>query len=267
MRSLNKAILSAILLRLVPLGLQAARLEEERLVGYLHDQWKTNPPGATSVLQTVESVLPRLSLAPLQAIARALRSLNLLESGRTTDALKTLESLLNAPDTPPAIAEWCKRWLTRLDREKVREALTAYYRREIRFPDTLDPLKTLTPPPPMTDRWGTPWRYRLTPLKRIRSVEAQTYALESVSLGRLSDLASALAQPRPEVPSIRPISLVPSSGQGPLLIRFETSRPPVEQAILSERSSWKGVTLVYVGESILILVENDFLFILRRPER
>ncbi len=266
MRLPNKGIFLSGILAVFATSLQGARLDEERVLGYLFDQWKNNPPGATSVLLATDAAIPRLSIGPIRATVYALRALNFLENEQIADAQATLETLRTFPDLSPAVDEWCKRWLTRLDRERVRDALKAFYRKEVRFPDSLAPLQSLIPPPPLTDRWGTPWRYQVVPLKRIRGAEAQSYVLESVSLGRLSDLTAARSQLRPDRPSIRPIGLVPQPGQRAPLIRFETTRTPGEQAILSERSSWKGVALLYVGDSILILVENDFFFVLRRPE-
>jgi hypothetical protein len=267
MRLLSKPVLVPVGLWFLAVALHAARPEEERAVAFLYDQWKNGPANATSVVQAADEILPRLAPGPWRDAGEAFRTFALLEAGQTDKARLALEALHGSPSTAPAVAEWCKRWLTRLDREKVREALRASYRREIRFPESLAPLAAISPPPPMTDRWGAPWRYRLSPPKRIPGITAQSYLLESPSLGRLSDLAAALAQPRPESPSIRPVGLVPQPGQTMPLVRFETIRPPVEQAILAVRSSWKGVTLLDVGETFLLLAENDYLFVLRRPER
>ena len=175
-----------------------------------------------------------------------------------------------APATPIMIAgaEMGRRWLTRLDREKVRSALAVYYRNAIEYPINLQPLKkTIKDAPlPLTDRWGTPWQYQLAAFKIIKVAPGQRYRLQSKTLGETSDLAAALERPYAGRILLQPRSLVISGG-GAQNVVFQTPGDRPEKILLSEGGQATGVTLTYIGVHILILCDGDHWRVVIKPTR
>jgi len=175
-----------------------------------------------------------------------------------------------------------RRWLTRLDREKVRGALAAYYRQAIEYPINLQPLKKATPssagalrpgepdgkesPLPLTDRWGAPWQYQLAAFKVIKVARGQRYLLQSKTLGESSDLAKALERPYAGRILLQPVSLTIAGG-GAQNVVFQTPGAQPEKILLSEGSQAAGITLTYIGARILILCDGDHWRVVPKPAR
>jgi hypothetical protein len=86
--------------------------------------------------------------------------------------------------------------MSRFDREKVVEALQAYYRKEVAYPTELarisvHPGLKHEPKYPETDRFGKSWNYTLTGFEKTKGFNDQKYSLRSVVLGDLSELKAA----------------------------------------------------------------------------
>lgn len=184
-----------------------------------------------------------------------------MTSGSTQAAVQAWERMAAAgPANPLAEAgrNQALRWLTRLDREQVRAALRTVYRRDVQYPATLEALRALSPPPPLTNRWGRAWTYRLESLQQVKGLSGQRYLLESPGMSGQSDLAAAL-----EKPYRLPVALEPQrveSGAG--------KRPTLQCAgnlMIAEGSEYKGLTLVHVGVYSLIFTDADRWFLLPRP--
>ena len=152
------------------------------------------------------------SLGAFAPVADILLGADLLALGRADEGAKILAKRLLAPGAatpadPVAAAvaaaadTHARRWLTRLDREKVVAALKGYYAENVRYPDSLDALRGTKPAPPFRDRWGDPWNYRLDHFRALKGVAAQRYVLESRGTPRASDLRKALgARSAPVLP-------------------------------------------------------------------
>ena len=126
---------------------------------------------------------------PLLPVFQGLAAWHNLRLGKINEAFAIFSKMVApatavAPATPTMTAgvEMGRRWLTRLDREKVRSALAAYYRQAIEYPINLQPLKKMTIGAPLTDRWGTPWQYQLAAFKIIKVAPGQRYILQSKTL-------------------------------------------------------------------------------------
>jgi hypothetical protein len=224
---------------------------------------------------------------PLLPVAQGLAAWHSLCLGKTNEAFDLFSTMAAvatataaAPTTPTATAgaEMGRRWLTRLDREKVRGALAVYYRHAIEYPVNLQPLKkTATDSPlPLTDRWGIPWQYQLATFKIIHGTRAQRYLLQSKTLAESSDLAKALERPYAGGILLQPISLNISSGQsasaepgtgGAQNVVFQIPGDRPEKILLSEGAQSAGVTLTYIGARILILCDGDHWRVINKPAR
>jgi hypothetical protein len=202
-------------------------------------------------------------------ISRGLAAWHLLKAGATDDAVRVLQ-VMQAPastGTVEAAAQTMSlRWLTRLDREKVRDALKAFYVEHVAYPDTLDELRKMKkgPAAPATDRWKKPWHYQLAKFKRLAKLHDQRYELESTTLPGRSDLKQALAAPYAQRINLRPVQMT-KAGDGKPAVTFETGAAPARKVVLTEGTESDGIGLVYVGDTILILTDGDCWQILQRP--
>ena len=220
---------------------------------------------------------------PLLPVFQGLAAWHNLRLGKTNEAFAIFSKMAAvapatavtpatavAPATPTMTAgvEMGRRWLTRLDREKVRSALAVYYRNAIEYPINLQPLKkTIKDAPlPLTDRWGTPWQYQLAAFKIIKVAPGQRYLLQSKTLLKTSDLAAALEWPYAGRILLQPRSLVISGG-GAQNVVFQTPGDRPEKILLSEGGQAAGVTLTYIGAQILILCDGDHWRVVIKPAR
>ncbi|MFH1968710.1 MAG: hypothetical protein ABIJ53_00150 [Verrucomicrobiota bacterium] len=214
---------------------------------------------------------------PLLPVGQGLAAWHSLRLGKTNEAFVFLGKMAAvapataaAPASPTATAgaEMGRRWLTRLDREKVRSALAIYYRNAIEYPINLQPLKKKIKesPLPLTDRWGAPWQYQLAAFKVIKVARGQRYLLQSKTLGESSDLAKALERPYAGRILFQPVSLTITGG-GTQNVVFKTPDDRPEKILLSEGGQAAGVTLTYIGSHILILCDGDHWRVVAKPAR
>ncbi|MDD5677346.1 MAG: hypothetical protein PHW60_05050 [Kiritimatiellae bacterium] len=206
---------------------------------------------------------------PLLPVVLGLAAWHSLHLGKTNDAALLFNEMTTTPPATPTMAagaEMGRRWLTRLDREKVRRGLTIYYRNEIEYPINLQQLKKITDDQSLTDRWGAPWQYQLAEFKAIKGLRGQRYLLQSKTLGESSDLAKALERPYAAGMLIQPLSLA-ISGSGAQNIIFQIPGDRTEKIILSEGGQTAGTTLTYIGSRILILCDGDHWQVVSKPAR
>lgn len=200
----------------------------------------------------------------LCVVVSGMEAWHLLKMGNTNAAVTLFESMVSIPENASPLqsvgAEMARGWLTRLDREKVRAALKKIYLKKIEFPSSLDPIKTLKmkPLPPLTDRWGTPWTYRLE--SSIKELSAQLYVLESSHLGSRSDLGKALALPYAGRVSLEPVKVSPVSSD------------TVEFAIRGGKSGYlqaggvmTGITITYIGVNIIVMADDSHWRVVLKP--
>ena len=134
------------------------------------------------------------------------------------------------------------------------------------FPASLDALAKLPQAsrPPMNDRWGQPWNYRLAEFKHFKGLSGQKYVLGSARLGASSDLAVALLQSYPDGSDLVPEQVL-SGGDGRKTVRFHTTGEKPESVVMAEGTGTKNATLAVVGERILVLSDGDRWVLLGRP--
>ena len=130
----------------------------------------------------------------------------------TAEAERAFTAALGTQDATADAADWvARRWLTRLDRERVAEALKTYYGIHVIYPDTLAALSTLPPEkqPPKADRFGKVWVYSPGTMKRLNVGANQTYALTSLELKTTSALKDFFTKAYPS-----PAFVFRNAGQG-----------------------------------------------------
>ncbi len=234
---------------------------------------QTNTPTQHEAILTACQQMQKASPTnPLLPVSQGLAAWHSLCLGKTNEAFVILSEMTAVAATPTtaAGAEMGRRWLTRLDREKVRDALAGYYRHAIEYPINLQPLKKTTPgetnaPLPLTDRWGAPWQYQLAAFKIIKVALGQRYLLQSKTLGESSDLAKALERPYAGRILLQPLAL--TTGGSAQNVVFQTPGDRPEKILLSEGGQAAGVTLTYIGSHILILCDGDHWQVVLKPTR
>jgi hypothetical protein len=262
MRSPSKRPAILLLLLLALAAPAAAADPDEDVFGRLFRLHLEGATGDVAIAAQAGQAAAALPPGPYRAAARAVQGWRLLRAGKPAEAAAVYQTLLADPASPAALAELARRWLTRLDRETVRDALRKAWARDIRYPATLEALPA--PQPPLTDRWNRPWSYKTRGLKLLQA-DAQRYDLQSAALGADSDLAAAVALPWPTDLPLRAVGLTPAAN-ATTLVTFETvSKSPPEKPVLSEGKAWGGLMLLKVGPKALLIVHGDYVFLPLKP--
>jgi hypothetical protein len=239
--------------------LQVHAASEEVLLELWQDHI-AKPDGHEEAIKACRAFAKANAGDPLLPIVEDIEAWHHFRAGRTADALKLVEPHLTAPRGPVADAARAiaQGWFTRLDREKVAAALQLYYRREIAYPKTLDllakhPKIPADARPPFIDRFGQQWNYRLTGLAKATGFTDQKYSLQSMVLGDLSDMKSALAAPYASRITAVPAQIIPAPG-GASAVKFSnvgkggTAIVAVGQASGDLHVAFAGAKIVVVSD-------------------
>ncbi len=201
-------------------------------------------------------------------VARQFKAWHLLKQGRNEKAIALLTPLMKsgAKGLEKAASDLARGWLTRLDREIVKNALQEVYKHEVAYPEKLNVWKRgATGAPPLADRWGRSWDYRLTGFSRIPGLRNQKYGLRSILLGDVSDLDAALALPYAAQISLRPLSLR-HVASGPPLVEFETDTDG-GKATLAVGRRHERTLFAYMGDRIILVADYTHWKVLPKPKR
>jgi hypothetical protein len=260
MRSRNKLLVVtavAWLLSLSPGWAQA----DVRALARLWQQHVRAPTEHAALVQSAQQMASQFADSPLLPVARGLGAWHALAAGQTNNAILLLTPLLAERSDPLGMEArtMAQRWLTRLDREQVSAALQSYYRNHVEFPISLEAFNTLpiTNRPPLLDRFGRAWKYELTALKRLTSVRAQSYRLQSHVLGDDSDLATALRRPYGGGLVLwKPVRFIAAPTPGaPASVLFEKNNAKI---MLAEGTQQAGTTLLFSREEMIIITDGDY---------
>ena len=222
------------------------------------------------VVTACQEFQKKSSDSPLGPVAGGIAAWHLLKLNDTAAASAVLENMLSPQDSPigKAGSSMAKRWLTRLDREKVRLALKSLYRASIEFPSSLDAMKMLPEIQrgPFTDRWGQTWSYHLTEFKspKLKDLRGQRYELRSAILGADSDFGEAIKVPYTGKINLKPVKIVVKS-PGRDTVEFVTTDEKPQKSVLTVGAESGGLSFPFTGSSILILSDGDHWALLPAP--
>jgi len=194
-----------------------------------------------------------------------------LQINEPETAIPIFERMAAAEATPlnKAGSTMARRWLTRLDREKVKTALKFLYRKNIAFPATLDAMKTLPAAQqgPFVDRWKQTWNYRLVGFKSpvFKNARDQKYELQSAALGPDSDLKMAMEVPYASKVNLKPGKII-SASPGKETIEFSTTDEKAQKSMLSVGSDSGAISFPYMGPSLIILSDGDHWSVIPRSK-
>ncbi|NLB60122.1 MAG: hypothetical protein GX806_03490 [Lentisphaerae bacterium] len=201
---------------------------------------------------------------PLRGVTWGLAAWHLLQLNKTNEAAAILEKMERVGQETPLLAatsEMARRWLTRMDIEKVRQALQIIYRQEVAYPQNLTVLSRLPQAPPAYDRWGRPWQYELSTYKKIPGLSGQRYHLHSRNLDDEARLAEALARPYGARITLKPVA---AADQSSAPVQFITSANPTP-IWLSEGAAYDHLSFAYSGLKLVILTDGDHWLFAPKP--
>lgn len=234
------------------------------------DVWKTHQAASNRhdvVVAAYRKIAPANELI---GIPQGLAAWHLLQMDKTNEAtaiLKTMASTGGKIPLSTATGEMARRWLTRLDLEKVKRALQIVYRRDIEYPRSLNALKKLPRElrSPLQDRWNVSWQYKTTGYKNISGLDGQRYQLSCKKLDTDSDLTKALARLYGTRIILRPVAIATTS-HGNQTVKFKNISGQADPILLSEGAQYNGITFAYIGLKLMVLTDGDHWLVLPKPK-
>lgn len=241
----------------------AARAAEEAALMALWKQHTEAPDAHEAMIKACRTFASTHSGDPLLPVARGMEAWHLLRCGRQDEAVQILTSDLSLPPGPvtDGARRMAQAWMTRLDRDLVTAALRAYYRKHVAYPKTLDQLP-VEGRPPLMDRFGKPWSYKLTGLAKVPGFEDQKYSLQSAALGDQSDFKAALALPHASQLVAVPQEVIATPGSSGQAVKFQVGGTSV---LLGVGQATGSLRLAFVGDKILVICDDSAWKILPRP--
>ena len=237
----------------------ANEVEDRQLLAF----WERRAPSVPDPAASIEVCRKEMANQPNSMylpVIRGVMAWHELAAGRTEDGAATLKTMLTDQKDPLSLAAntMACRWLTRLDRERVRKALSDHYTRAVAYPSSLAPLLALpeNQRPPAVDRWNQPWLYRLASFKRLPGLSDQRYDLRSCALDSESDLKEAKA-----IPYVAPTNLIPvkviSRSEGPAAVEFQAPGTPPRRMVLTEGTRAGRLYFVRLVAQSVLLSDGD----------
>ena len=117
--------------------------------------------------------------------------------------------------------------------------------------------------PPMTDRMGRPWSYRLVSLGKLSGLADQKYVLQSTALGELTELAAAVQAPYGSSIQAVPAQVLPAIGEI-VPVKFKLSGKG-GTAVVQAGQATGDLYLAFVGSKIVVVCDYTHWKILPRP--
>ncbi len=236
----------------------------EQAFGTVWQAQAADPADPGAVLRECDALAKATPDDSFAAVAQTLGAWHLLNAGRVPEARAALVSRLAEASDPirEGARELARAWLTLLDLEAVRESLRAYYRLEVRYPDSLaalaaHPRLPAAQRPPLTDRWGQAWNYQLAEFTQIRGLGGQRYRIESPKVPGVPGLAEALAIPYGSRMSVEPVRLLKGAG-GAAAVQFRRTGAAAADAglVLQVGAAADGLFLAHVGASWILVCDG-----------
>lgn len=235
---------------------------EEAAVLELWGQHMAQPDDHQAVIKACRDFVAGHPGDPLLPVVREIEAWHLMRSGQRAEGLKIMSANL-APIANPVndgARKLAEGWLTCADRDEVVTALQAYYRKNIAYPRSLDQLPA-PGRPPLTDRFGKPWDYKLTGLTKIKGFDDQKYALESSFLGDHSDYRAALELPYASRIQAEPLQVLVGPGNVPS-VKFKRAQGDITIGL---GQSVSNVYVAFIGARIVVVCDDMHWKIFPRP--
>lgn len=218
------------------------------------DFWSGKKSDAAA-LDAAATTLPQ----PIQKCVFFEKLLVRLRSGAAVATWQAeMEEYAKADGDQPAVAamrETAKAWLARVRMLQIDRALRGYFRKQVRFPDTLAAVQANIPAEAKTDPWGEPWVYRPTAPKGFSAkFSNQRYQLGPTRAPLLLPLEDAIKdQPAPRAWKITPRE---TGGVRAIEIRSADGR----SAVVQPGAHFADATLAFIGDGWALFADTERLF-------
>ena len=227
-----------------------------------------SPQDHKAVIATCQGVMDKAAtLGDFLPAVKTLAAWHLLADGNPVDAVRIFESALTVDKAAKPIARFAdvmaRRWLTRIDHEKVAKALKGYYADNVEYPTSLSPLLNLPKDkaPPKTDRFDEPWIYKTETFNKITQVQNQRYTLYSKTTG--SRLSTLKAFAFDAYGGKKSASFIARKTAEPLSVEFETvTETGTQRGVATEGSLVNGIRFLRLDSdnrfALMVDSECDF---------
>lgn len=221
-----------------------------------------------AVIAACQSVMDKSStLGEFLPAVKTLAAWHLLADGKQVDAVRIFESSLTPDKTARPIIRYAdvmaRRWLTRIDHDKIEKALKEYYTDNVEYPSSLAPILNLPKDkaPPKVDRFDDPWVYKPEPFSRLAKAQNQRYTLYSKNTG--AKLTKLNALPFVAYGGKKSASIIARKTATPLSVEFETvSESGPQRAVATESGLINGIRFLKLDSdnrfALMIDSECDF---------
>ena len=243
------------------LGFTARAAEEDALL----ELWKQHtgtPDDHEAVVKACRDFAAAHTTDPLLPMVRGIEAWHRLRAGRRGEALQIFAADLTA--APGPVTDGARRvaqgWMTRGDRDQAAAALQAYYGKHVAYPKTLDQLPA-DGRPPLNDRFGKPWNYKLTGFAKVPGFNDQKYSLQSAVLGDVSDFKGAVALPYAARIVAVPQQVIAAPGNTQA-VKFNVAG---SAAVVGVGQAAGDLFLAFVGAKIIVVCDYTHWKILPRP--
>ncbi|HWB60390.1 MAG TPA: hypothetical protein VG733_12920 [Chthoniobacteraceae bacterium] len=157
-----------------------------------------------------------------------------------------------------ALAEISRAWLARLQMADIDTTLRNYYRRNVRFPATLDEIAAGIPENLRKDPWGDPWVYKLATPQGFTGFEGQRYQLGPARYPHLGNLDDAVRHRSVKQPAWT-IALRDIAGSKALEFRSDRAGTAVI-TVIQPGGRVDDCILLYIGDKWALMAGVDQLF-------
>jgi hypothetical protein len=154
------------------------------------------------------------------------------------------------------LRELAKLWLARAMMEEIDDALRKFYRREVRFPDSLEAVLPDIPAEARRDPWGEAWVYRTAAPPGFTKLAKQRYQLGPARYPQLSLLHEAV-KAKPAQPAWQ---IIPRNISGAKTLELRSAKGQV--AVVQAGGHFADTTLLFIGEGWALLADTERLFTL-----
>lgn len=257
------------------------RPPDEKAIWAVWKQHLAEPDTHESVIKACRAFVTQKPADPYVVVARGLMAWHLLKAEQMDEANEVLTLLSQSPKTSETRmetirrtqseklhelgTEMARRWLTRMDRENLRELLRKYYVQKVKYPRTLSELEPYSEGRRLVlrDRWNRTWSYRVSGYETVKDTYGQQYHLASPTLRKASSLAETLEIAYASRITLKPVKLFPSGGKRQTI---EFTAPGRDGSIfLKVGTQIGGVFFAYEGTRLIVLSDGDHWTIVAKP--
>jgi hypothetical protein len=212
----------------------------------------------TDMLDSAAATLPQ-PVAPAVRFQRIfLRIISGAPASAWRDDVQKIASSTGKEPVESALAEISRAWLARLEMADIDVELHNYYRRNVRFPETLAEVEADIPANIRKDPWGDPWIYKPVAPQGFERLEDQRYQLGPTRFPQLGSLSQAVSHRAVQIPAW---TISPRDISGSTALEFRSDRSGTS-VITTVQAGGRvdDCILLFIGDHWALMAGVDQLF-------